>query len=112
MQKYEKKKNIIIFLNFFIKSKKTYKIILDTFLKSMTGFYARKNETRSQTYDRIYRTDCPIKQSSIKKCERALATLKTNYYKREIQLANVTRKKRTYTHKSLNELMNRFKKKN
>lgn len=78
----------------------------------MVGFYAKKGETRSQTYDRIYRTDCPIKQSSIKKCERALATLKTNYYKREIQLANVTRKKRTYTHKSLNELMNRFKKKN
>ena len=78
----------------------------------MTGFYARKNETRSQTYDRIYRTDCPIKQSSIKKCERALATLKTNYYKREIQLSSVTRKKRTYTHKSLNDLMNRFKIKN
>ena len=85
---------------------------MDTFLKSMTGFYAKRGETRSQTYDRIYGTDCPIKQSSIKKQERALATLKTNYYKREIELANVTRKKRTYTHKSLNELMNRFKKKN
>ena len=85
---------------------------MDTFLKSMTGFYAKRGETRSQTYDRIYRTDCPIKQSSIKKQERALATLKTNYYKREIQLSSVTRKKRTYTHKSLNDLMNRFKIKN
>jgi hypothetical protein len=76
------------------------------------GFYARRNETRSQTYDRVYGTDCPIKQSSIKKQERKLLLLKTNYYKREIEVATVTREKKTYKHKSLKDLINRFKIKN
>ena len=78
----------------------------------MTGFYARKGESRSETYDRVYGTDCPIKQSSIKKQERNLKLLKTNYYKREIELGNVSREKKTYKHKSLNDLINRFKIKN
>ena len=72
------------------------------------GFYARRGETRSQTYDRVYGTDCPIKQSSIKKQERKLLLLKTNYYKREIEVATVTRKKKIYKHKSLNTLLKRF----
>ena len=72
------------------------------------GFYARRNETRSQTYDRVYGTDCPIKQSSIKKQERALVTLKTNYYKRAIERTIVNRQKKTYKHKSLNTLLKRF----
>ena len=72
------------------------------------GFYARRGETRSQTYDRVYGTSCPIKQSSIKKQERALAMLKTNFYKREVEVATVTREKKTYKHKSLNDLIKRF----
>ena len=72
------------------------------------GFYARRGETRSQTYDRVYGTDCPIKQSSIKKQERAVEMLKTNYYKRAIERTIVNRQKKTYTHKSLNTLLKRF----
>ena len=72
------------------------------------GFYARRGETRSETYDRVYGTDCPIKQSSIKKQERELQLLKTNFYKREIEVATVNRQKKTYKHKSLNTLMKRF----
>ena len=75
----------------------------------MVGFYAKKGETRSQTYASVYGTDCPIKQSSIKKQEKALAMLKTNFYKREVELSTVTREKKTYKHKSLNDLINRFK---
>jgi hypothetical protein len=74
----------------------------------MTGFYARRNETRSETYDRVYGTDCPIKQSSIKKQERAVEMLKTNYYKRAIERTIDTRQKKTYKHKSLNTLLKRF----
>jgi hypothetical protein len=74
----------------------------------MTGFYAKKNETRNQTFKRLYGTDCPIKQASVKRQERALAMLKTNYYKREVELSSVTREKKTYKHKSLNDLINRF----
>ena len=72
------------------------------------GFYARRGETRSQTYDRVYGTDCPIKQSSIKKQERALEMLKTNYYKRAIERTIDTREKKIYKHKSLNTLLKRF----
>lgn len=78
----------------------------------MTGFYAKKGETRNETYTRLYGTNCPIKQASIKRQERALAMLKTNYYKREIELATISREKKTYKHKSLNDLINRFKIKN
>ena len=74
----------------------------------MVGFYAKKNETRNQTFKRLYGTDCPIKQASVKKQERNLKLLKTNFYKREIELATVTREKKTYKHKSLNDLINRF----
>ena len=73
------------------------------------GFYARRGETRSQTYDRVYGTDCPIKQASVKRQERALEMLKLNYYKREIELSTVTTKKKTRKHKPLNDLINRFK---
>ena len=72
------------------------------------GFYARRGETRSETYDRVYGTDCPIKQSSIKKQERAVEMLKTNYYKRAIERTIVTKEKKTYKHKSLNTLLKRF----
>ena len=75
----------------------------------MPGFYAKRGESRSETYARLYGTDCPIKQASVKKQERALAMIKTNYYKREVELATVTReKKKTYKHKSLNDLIKRF----
>jgi hypothetical protein len=74
----------------------------------MVGFYAKKGETRNETFKRVYGTDCPIKQASIKRQERALALLKTNYYKREIELSTATREKKTYKHKSLNDLINRF----
>jgi len=78
----------------------------------MVGFYAKKNETRNETFQRLYGTDCPIKQASVKRQERALALLKTNYYKREVELATISREKKTYKHKSLNDLINRFKIKN
>lgn len=74
----------------------------------MTGFYAKKGETRNETFKRLYGTDCPIKQASIKRQERALAMLKTNYYKREIELSTVSTEKKTYKHKSLNDLIKRF----
>ena len=74
----------------------------------MPGFYARRNETRNETFKRLYGTDCPIKQASVKRQERALAMLKTNYYKREIELGSVSREKKTYKHKSLNDLIKRF----
>ena len=75
----------------------------------MPGFYAKRGESRSETYARLYGTDCPIKQASVKKQQRAIEMLKTNYYKREIEVATVTREKKTYKHKSLNDLINRFK---
>ncbi len=78
----------------------------------MVGFYAKKNETRNETFQRLYGTDCPIKQASVKRQERARALHKTNNYKREVELATISREKKTYKHKSLNDLINRFKIKN
>ena len=74
------------------------------------AFNARKNETRSQTYNRLYKTDNALKQCSIKKQERALATLKTNYYKRQVETLenNKTKKRRNYTHLSLDKLLKRY----
>jgi len=74
------------------------------------AFNARAGETRSQTYNRLYKTDNPLKQCSIKKQERALATLKTNYYKRQVEALenNKTKKKRNYTHLSLDKLLKRY----
>jgi len=74
------------------------------------AFNARAGETRSQTYNRLYKTDNALKQCSIKKQERALATLKTNYYKRQVEALenNKTKKKRNYTHLSLDKLLKRY----
>ena len=74
----------------------------------MTGFYAKRGETRNETFHRLYGTDCPIKQASVKRQERAVQMLKTNYYKRAVERTIVTREKKTYKHKSLNTLLKRF----
>ena len=79
----------------------------------MSGFYARKGETRNETYNRIYGTDNALKQNSIKRQERALHLLKVNFYKRQIEAKDTTiQKKRNYKHKSLGALLDRFKNKN
>lgn len=78
----------------------------------MTGFYARKNETRSETYNRIYGTDNALKQNSIKRQERALNLLKVNFYKRQIEATDTSSTKRVYKHKTLGALLDRFKNKN
>ena len=84
-----------------------FKMTLTKILK-MVGFNASKNETRSQTYNRLYRTDCALKQSSIKKQQRAVDMLKLNFYKREIELVDNKKTKTVYKHKSLAELMKRY----
>ena len=78
----------------------------------MTGFYARKNETRNETYNRIYGTDNALKQNSIKRQERALNLLKVNFYKRQIEANESSNTTRNYKHKSLGALLDRFKNKN
>lgn len=79
----------------------------------MTGFYARKGETRSETYNRVYGTDNALKQNSIKRQERALHLLKVNFYKRQIEEKDTAIKtKRNYKHKSLGALLDIFKNKN
>jgi len=74
------------------------------------AFNARAGETRSQTYNRLYKTDNPFKQYSIKKQERNLAKLKENYYKRQVETLenNKTKKRRNYTHLSLDKLLKRY----
>lgn len=84
-----------------------FKMVFTKILK-MVGFNASKNETRSQTYDRLYKTDCALKQCSIKKQQRAVDMLKLNFYKREIELVDRKKNKTVYKHKSLGELLKRY----
>lgn len=84
-----------------------FKMVFTKILK-MVGFNASKNETRSQTYDRLYKTECALKQSSIKKQQRGVDMLKLNFYKREIELADRKKNKTVYKHKSLGELLKRY----
>lgn len=78
----------------------------------MTGFNARRGESRSETYNRLYGTDNALKQNSIKRQERALHLLKVNFYKRQIEATDTSSAKRVYKHKSLGALLDRFKNKN
>ena len=88
-----------------------FKMLLTKILK-MVGFNASKNETRNETYKRIYGTDDALKQCSIKKQQKALEHLKLNFYKRQIELSDTSRDKKVYVHKSLGELLKRFTLKN
>ena len=89
-----------------------FKMVFTKILK-MVGFNASKNETRSQTYDRLYKTECALKQCSIKQQQRQVDMLKLNFYRREIELADRQKKNKTvYKHKSLGELLKRYTLKN
>ena len=78
----------------------------------MTGFNARRGESRSETYTRLYGTDNALKQNSVRRQERALHLLKVNFYKRQIEATDTSSTKRVYKHKSLGALLDRFKNQN